>query len=43
VLSDEGTALILRRQIMAPFVITIDEAAAPHASLAFWGEGIFSP
>jgi cytochrome bd ubiquinol oxidase subunit II len=28
---------------MIPFVVTIDEAAAPHSSLAFmfWGEGIF--
>ena len=28
---------------MIPFVITIDEAAAPHSSLAFmfWGEGLF--
>jgi cytochrome d ubiquinol oxidase subunit II len=28
---------------MIPFSITIDEAAAPHASLAFmfWGEGLF--
>jgi cytochrome bd ubiquinol oxidase subunit II len=28
---------------MIPFVITIDDAAAPHASLAFmfWGEGLF--
>jgi cytochrome d ubiquinol oxidase subunit II len=28
---------------MIPFAITIDEAAAPHASLAFmfWGEGLF--
>jgi cytochrome d ubiquinol oxidase subunit II len=27
---------------MIPFAITIDEAAAPHSSLAFmfWGEGI---
>jgi cytochrome d ubiquinol oxidase subunit II len=28
---------------MIPFEITIDEAAAPHSSLAFmfWGEGLF--
>jgi cytochrome bd ubiquinol oxidase subunit II len=28
---------------MIPFSITIDEAAAPHTSLAFmfWGEGLF--
>ena len=28
---------------MIPFVITIDEAAAPHSSLAFmfWGAGLF--
>ena len=28
---------------MIPFSITIDEAAAPHSSLAFmfWGEGLF--
>lgn len=28
---------------MIPFVITIDQAAAPHSSLAFmfWGEGLF--
>jgi cytochrome d ubiquinol oxidase subunit II len=28
---------------MIPFVITIDEAAAPYSSLAFmfWGAGIF--
>jgi cytochrome bd-type quinol oxidase subunit 2 len=28
---------------MVPFAITIDEAAAPHSSLAFmfWGEGLF--
>ena len=28
---------------MVPFSITIDAAAAPHASLAFmfWGEGLF--
>jgi cytochrome d ubiquinol oxidase subunit II len=28
---------------MIPFSITIEDAAAPHASLAFmfWGEGLF--
>jgi cytochrome d ubiquinol oxidase subunit II len=28
---------------MIPFSITIEQAAAPHASLAFmfWGEGLF--
>lgn len=28
---------------MIPFVLTVDEAAAPHSSLAFmfWGEGHF--
>jgi cytochrome d ubiquinol oxidase subunit II len=28
---------------MIPFSITIEEAAAPHSSLAFmfWGEGLF--
>ncbi|HYZ20622.1 MAG TPA: cytochrome d ubiquinol oxidase subunit II, partial [Rhodopila sp.] len=28
---------------MIPFAVTIDEAAAPHSSLAFmfWGEGLF--
>jgi cytochrome bd ubiquinol oxidase subunit II len=28
---------------IVPFTITIDQAAAPHASLAFmfWGEGLF--
>jgi cytochrome d ubiquinol oxidase subunit II len=28
---------------MIPFVVTIDEAAAPHSSLAFmsWGAGLF--
>ena len=30
---------------MIPFVLTIDEAAAPRSSLAFmfWGEGLFVP
>jgi cytochrome d ubiquinol oxidase subunit II len=28
---------------MIPFVVTVNEAAAPHSSLAFmfWGEGLF--
>jgi len=28
---------------MIPFSVTIDQAAAPHSSLAFmfWGEGLF--
>jgi cytochrome bd ubiquinol oxidase subunit II len=28
---------------MIPFVVTINQAAAPHSSLAFmfWGEGLF--
>jgi cytochrome d ubiquinol oxidase subunit II len=28
---------------MIPFSITVDQAAAPHSSLAFmfWGEGLF--
>jgi cytochrome d ubiquinol oxidase subunit II len=28
---------------MIPFAITVDQAAAPHSSLAFmfWGEGLF--
>ena len=28
---------------MIPFVVTIEEAASPHSSLAFmfWGEGLF--
>jgi cytochrome d ubiquinol oxidase subunit II len=38
-----GTLAISFWPYMIPFVITIDEAAAPHSSLAFmfWGEGIF--
>ena len=38
-----GTLAISFRPYMIPFAITIDEAAAPHASLAFmfWGEGLF--
>jgi cytochrome d ubiquinol oxidase subunit II len=38
-----GTLAISFWPYMIPFQITIDEAAAPHASLAFmfWGEGLF--
>ena len=38
-----GTLAISFWPYMIPFAITIDAAAAPHASLAFmfWGEGIF--
>jgi cytochrome d ubiquinol oxidase subunit II len=38
-----GTLAISFWPYMIPFAITIDEAAAPHSSLAFmfWGEGIF--
>ena len=38
-----GTLAISFWPYMIPFVVTIDEAAAPHASLAFmfWGAGIF--
>jgi cytochrome d ubiquinol oxidase subunit II len=38
-----GTLAISFWPYMIPFVLTIDEAAAPHSSLAFmfWGEGIF--
>jgi cytochrome d ubiquinol oxidase subunit II len=38
-----GTLAISFWPYMIPFVITVDQAAAPHASLAFmfWGEGIF--
>jgi cytochrome d ubiquinol oxidase subunit II len=38
-----GTLAISFWPYMVPFSITIDEAAAPHASLAFmfWGEGLF--
>jgi cytochrome bd ubiquinol oxidase subunit II len=38
-----GTLAISFWPYMIPFVVTIDEAAAPHSSLAFmfWGEGIF--
>src|SRR6202041_2524060 len=42
-LSAFGTLAISFWPYMIPFVITIDQAAAPHSSLAFmfWGEGIF--
>ncbi len=38
-----GTLAVSFWPYMIPFSITIDEAAAPHASLAFmfWGEGLF--
>jgi cytochrome d ubiquinol oxidase subunit II len=38
-----GTLAISFWPYMIPFSITIEEAAAPHASLAFmfWGEGLF--
>jgi len=38
-----GTLAISFWPYMIPFSITVDEAAAPHASLAFmfWGEGLF--
>jgi cytochrome d ubiquinol oxidase subunit II len=38
-----GTLAISFWPYMIPFSITIDEAAAPHASLAFmfWGAGLF--
>jgi cytochrome d ubiquinol oxidase subunit II len=38
-----GTLAISFWPYMIPFVVTIDEAAAPHSSLAFmfWGEGLF--
>jgi cytochrome d ubiquinol oxidase subunit II len=38
-----GTLAISFWPYMIPFAITIDEAAAPHASIAFmfWGEGLF--
>jgi cytochrome d ubiquinol oxidase subunit II len=38
-----GTLAISFWPYMIPFSVTIDEAAAPHASLAFmfWGEGLF--
>ncbi|HEY2153652.1 MAG TPA: cytochrome d ubiquinol oxidase subunit II [Vicinamibacterales bacterium] len=39
-----GTLAISFWPYMIPFAITIDEAASPHASLAFmfWGEGLFA-
>jgi cytochrome d ubiquinol oxidase subunit II len=42
-LSAFGTLAISFWPYMIPFVITVDEAAAPHSSLAFmfWGEGLF--
>ena len=38
-----GTLALSFWPYMIPFLITIDEAAAPHSSLAFmfWGEGLF--
>jgi cytochrome bd ubiquinol oxidase subunit II len=38
-----GTLAISFWPYMIPFVVTVDEAAAPHSSLAFmfWGEGLF--
>jgi cytochrome d ubiquinol oxidase subunit II len=38
-----GTLALSFWPYMVPFAITIDDAAAPHASLAFmfWGEGLF--
>lgn len=38
-----GTLALSFWPYMIPFAITVDEAAAPHASLAFmfWGEGLF--
>ena len=38
-----GTLALSFWPYMIPFAITIDEAAAPHSSLAFmfWGEGLF--
>jgi cytochrome d ubiquinol oxidase subunit II len=42
-LSAFGTLAICFWPYMIPFVLTIDEAAAPYSSLAFmfWGEGLF--
>jgi cytochrome bd-type quinol oxidase subunit 2 len=42
-LSAFGTLAISFWPYMIPFVLTIDEAAAPHSSLVFmfWGEGLF--
>jgi cytochrome d ubiquinol oxidase subunit II len=38
-----GTLALSFWPYMVPFAITIDQAAAPHSSLAFmfWGEGLF--
>jgi cytochrome d ubiquinol oxidase subunit II len=38
-----GTLAISFWPYMIPFAITVDQAAAPHSSLAFmfWGEGLF--
>jgi cytochrome d ubiquinol oxidase subunit II len=38
-----GTLAVSFWPYMIPFVVTIDDAAAPHSSLAFmfWGEGLF--
>jgi cytochrome d ubiquinol oxidase subunit II len=38
-----GTLAVSFWPYMIPFTITIDQAAAPHSSLAFmfWGEGLF--
>jgi cytochrome d ubiquinol oxidase subunit II len=38
-----GTLAVSFWPYMIPFVVTVDEAAAPHSSLAFmfWGEGLF--
>ncbi len=42
-LSAFGTLAISFWPYMIPYVITVEEAAAPHSSLAFmfWGEGVF--
>jgi cytochrome d ubiquinol oxidase subunit II len=42
-LSAFGTLAISFWPYIIPFVLTVDEAAAPHSSLAFmfWGEGLF--
>ena len=42
-LSAFGTLAISFWPYMIPYVITVEEAAAPHSSLAFmfWGEGLF--
>jgi cytochrome d ubiquinol oxidase subunit II len=38
-----GTLAISFWPYMIPFTITVEDAAAPHSSLAFmfWGEGLF--